>query len=154
MFSSKLIEEISARMRDVITNNPMQDVEKNMKIMLQGVFSKLDLVSREEFDIQKEVLIKTREKLSELENRLTEIEKALNPTPATETTAEVIETPTETVAEKTVEQPKTEITEEPSGDLLNDLHSAVADAPKDETPLVEVAKKPRGRAKKEQSSES
>ena len=49
-------------------------LEKNAKSLLAGFFSRLDLVSREEFDIQAQVLLRTREKLKALETRLDELE--------------------------------------------------------------------------------
>jgi hypothetical protein len=51
-----------------------QDIEKNIKAALTSTFAKLDLVTREEFDIQTEVLRRTREKLEALEQRVTELE--------------------------------------------------------------------------------
>jgi BMFP domain-containing protein YqiC len=54
-----------------------QDVEKNIKALLQGTFQKLDLVTREEFDVQTAVLARTREKLEALEKRLKDLEKHL-----------------------------------------------------------------------------
>jgi hypothetical protein len=52
-----------------------QDLEKNMRAVLQNAFQKLDLVTREEFDVQSKLLIRTREKLEALEKKLTELEK-------------------------------------------------------------------------------
>jgi ubiquinone biosynthesis accessory factor UbiK len=52
-----------------------QDLEKNIRALLQGTFQKLDLVTREEFDVQTAVLARTREKLEALEKRLQEWEK-------------------------------------------------------------------------------
>jgi len=51
------------------------DVEKNVKTALSGVFTKLDLVTREEFDVQAQVLLRTREKLEALEQRVAELEQ-------------------------------------------------------------------------------
>ena len=51
-----------------------QDVEKNIKAALTSTFAKLDLVTREEFEVQTEVLKRTREKLEALEKRLAELE--------------------------------------------------------------------------------
>jgi BMFP domain-containing protein YqiC len=50
-------------------------VEKNQKAMLSAFFARLDLVTREEFDIQRQVLLRTREKLERLEAKLAEIEQ-------------------------------------------------------------------------------
>lgn len=54
-----------------------QDLERNFKAMLQSAFERMDLVTREEFDLQSDVLKKTRGKLEELEQRLGELEKEL-----------------------------------------------------------------------------
>ncbi|HEX5056511.1 MAG TPA: accessory factor UbiK family protein [Gammaproteobacteria bacterium] len=54
-----------------------QDVEKNIRALLQGTFQKLDLVTREEFDVQTALLARTREKLEALEKRLQEWEKSI-----------------------------------------------------------------------------
>jgi BMFP domain-containing protein YqiC len=50
-------------------------VEKNLKAMLSAFFARLDLVTREEFDIQRQVLLRTREKLEKLEAQLAELEQ-------------------------------------------------------------------------------
>lgn len=73
-------QELNARMRELLAQSPAKDVEKNMRAMLAGFFDKLDLVTREEFDIQAKVLARTREKLTALEARLAEFEsKARHP---------------------------------------------------------------------------
>lgn len=74
-FKNKLFEEFSAKWAEVIEKSPVKDIEKNLKAMLTAIFEKLDLVTREEFDVQVEVLARTREKVSELEKMLVEIEK-------------------------------------------------------------------------------
>jgi BMFP domain-containing protein YqiC len=55
-----------------------KDVEKNLKSALQAAFSKMDLVSREEFDIQAELLSRTRALLEELEKKISEMEQTRN----------------------------------------------------------------------------
>lgn len=54
-----------------------QDLEKNLKTALQAGFSRMDLVTREEYDVQVALLQRTREKLAELEQQVTELEKQL-----------------------------------------------------------------------------
>lgn len=76
MINQKLFEEIGAKVSEVMASSPAKDVEKNVKAMLSSMFSKLDLVTREEFDVQKEVLLRTREKLGHLEERVAALEKA------------------------------------------------------------------------------
>ena len=56
-----------------------EDVEKNLKAALQSTFSNMDLVSREEFDIQAELLSRTRELLKELEKKISDLEQAKGP---------------------------------------------------------------------------
>jgi hypothetical protein len=57
-----------------MAQSPARDLEANLKAMAAGFFSRLDLVTREEFDVQREVLLRTREKLEQLEARLAQIE--------------------------------------------------------------------------------
>jgi len=77
--NEKLIDDISGRIKEVMARTPAADIERNMRAMLNSMFTRLDLVTREEFDIQSAVLARTREKLSALEARLAEIEKAVKP---------------------------------------------------------------------------
>ena len=79
MFGKNLFEEVTSKLGETIANSPAKDVEKNVKAMLGSAFNRMDLVTREEFDIQQQVLIKTRTKLVELEARLAKLEAAQNP---------------------------------------------------------------------------
>jgi BMFP domain-containing protein YqiC len=72
----QLIEELSAKLREALAKSPAGDLEKNIHALLQGAFTKLALVSREEFDVQTEVLRRTREKLDALEKKLAELERS------------------------------------------------------------------------------
>jgi BMFP domain-containing protein YqiC len=72
-----LFHDIQARMSDLLKNSPAKDVERNVKAMLSQGFSKLDLVTREEFDTQTQVLLRTRARLEELERRVAELEQKL-----------------------------------------------------------------------------
>ena len=74
MLNPKLLDEISAKIKDAIAQSPAKDIEKNLQAVLQSVFSRLNLVTREEFDVQQEVLLRTREKLAALEARVTAME--------------------------------------------------------------------------------
>ncbi|MEK9825700.1 MAG: accessory factor UbiK family protein [Methylotenera sp.] len=74
MLQSEKINEISNKIKEVVNSSPLGDVEKNLNALLKSVFTKMELVTREEFDVQAEVLRKTREKLTALEARLAEIE--------------------------------------------------------------------------------
>jgi ubiquinone biosynthesis accessory factor UbiK len=74
MNKPNFFDDMQARINEAIQNSPMKDVEKNVKAMLNQGFSKLDLVTREEFDIQTQVLAKTRARLEALEARVAELE--------------------------------------------------------------------------------
>ena len=74
MLNAKFIEEISSRLSAAANSSPTRDLEKNMRALLAQGFAKLDLVTREEFDVQAQVLARTREKLSALEARVAELE--------------------------------------------------------------------------------
>ncbi len=74
MLSQKLFDEISNKISETIAASPAKDLEKNVKAMMAATFSRMDLVTREEFDIQQEVLAQTRAQLTELERRLVQLE--------------------------------------------------------------------------------
>jgi hypothetical protein len=74
MIKQKLFDDFTARISEVMAASPAKDVEKNLKATLSGLLAKLDVVSREEFDVQAQVLARTREKLQELEARLVQLE--------------------------------------------------------------------------------
>ena len=73
--NEKLLTELSARLAALAANNPAKDLEKNFRGMLSSAFSKLDLVTREEYDVQTRLLARAKEKLAALEARIAEIEK-------------------------------------------------------------------------------
>ena len=75
MLNQKLLDEISKKVNDLVAQSPVKDVEKNLRVLLAGVFTRLDLVTRDEFDVQQEMLKRTREKLSVLEAKVAELEK-------------------------------------------------------------------------------
>ena len=77
MFNSEKINEISSKINEMIKSSPLADVEKNINALIQGAFTKMELVSREEFDVQTEVLRNTREKLVKLEATLAELEEKI-----------------------------------------------------------------------------
>jgi ubiquinone biosynthesis accessory factor UbiK len=77
MLNQKLLDEISTKINELVAQSPVKDVEQNMRILLSGVFTKLDLVTRDEFNVQQEMLIRTREKLTDLESIVTELENKL-----------------------------------------------------------------------------
>jgi len=74
MLKQKLTQEVAAKVSEVLALSPGRDMEKNLKAALSAWLAKLDLVTREEFDVQAQVLARTREKLQELEDRLARLE--------------------------------------------------------------------------------
>ncbi|MEO8302716.1 MAG: accessory factor UbiK family protein [Betaproteobacteria bacterium] len=80
MFTTKTLDEIAARIGKALENSPAKDIEKNFKAMLSSSLARLDVVPRAEFDVQAQVLLKTREKLEALERRLAELEARFPPT--------------------------------------------------------------------------
>jgi BMFP domain-containing protein YqiC len=74
MLNPKMLDDVSARISALMANTPAADIEKNMRALLSSLFGRLDLVTREEFDVQREVLARTREKLGQLEARIAELE--------------------------------------------------------------------------------
>jgi BMFP domain-containing protein YqiC len=81
MDMNSFFNELQSKINQAIKNSPAKDIEKNVKSMMTQGFSKLDLVTREEFDVQTQVLAKTRSKLEALEVRVAELEAGLNATP-------------------------------------------------------------------------
>ena len=79
MLGPKVFEELSSRLSALIAASPAADIEKNARALLSGFFTRLDLVSREEFDIQAQVLQRTREKLKALEERVARLEQPADP---------------------------------------------------------------------------
>jgi hypothetical protein len=74
MLNPKIIEDISSKLSAAANSSPARDIEKNMRALLTQGFAKLDLVTREEFDVQTQVLARTREKVTALEALVAELE--------------------------------------------------------------------------------
>ena len=75
MLDPKILEDIGDKMSTLLANSPAKDFEKNAKAAVSSLLAKLDVVTREEFDIQTQVLARTRQKLKELEARVEALEK-------------------------------------------------------------------------------
>jgi len=76
----KLLDDLARKLADAVPpglKDLKADLERNFRAMLQATLGKLDLVTREEFDVQTGVLARTRTKLEELSQRLAELETAL-----------------------------------------------------------------------------
>ena len=82
MIDPKKIEQIARQVHESMPKGIREfgeDVEKKIRQTLQAQLTRLDLVSREEFDVQTQVLLRTREKLALLEQRISELEARNNP---------------------------------------------------------------------------
>ena len=80
MFDPKMLDEVAQKLSSVLPSSlksVQEDVEQNFKTVLQNAFSKMDLVSREEFDVQTNVLSRTRAKVDAMEKQLSELEALL-----------------------------------------------------------------------------
>jgi BMFP domain-containing protein YqiC len=71
---NNIFADLQAKINEALENSPAKDLEKNVKALMTQGFNKLDLVTREDFDIQSQVLAKTREKLDALEKRVADLE--------------------------------------------------------------------------------
>ena len=75
---NNIFNDLQSKINEALESSPAKDLEKNVKALMAQGFSKLDLVTREEFDIQSQVLAKTREKLEALEQRVAALEAKQN----------------------------------------------------------------------------
>lgn len=73
------IQALAGKIGDVLKQSPAKDIEHNLKAGVASMLGKLDMVSREEFDVQTEVLLRTRAKLEALEARLAQLEQSAEP---------------------------------------------------------------------------
>lgn len=74
MLNSEALNDLSNKIKEILKNSPLSEANKNIHALIQGIFTKMELVSREEFDVQTEVLRNTRAKLVQLEAKLAELE--------------------------------------------------------------------------------
>jgi len=77
MINSQILNDLYNRIKEIVSSSPLADMENNINALIQGAFTKMELVSREEFDVQAEVLRNAREKLSLLEEKLAKLEAQL-----------------------------------------------------------------------------
>ena len=78
MSRTRILDDLSARISEFLAASPAKDVRKNVQALLSAAFAKLDLATRAELEIQAKVLARARDKLSELEARVAELESRLN----------------------------------------------------------------------------
>jgi len=74
VIDKRLFEDLSARIDEALRGSPAQDIEKNLKALLASWFDRMDLVLREDFDVQSKLLERAQVKLAELEARIAELE--------------------------------------------------------------------------------
>jgi ubiquinone biosynthesis accessory factor UbiK len=73
----KILNDVTERIRELLAASPAADLDKNLRAMLTGLFARLDLVTREEFDVQRQVLLRTREQLAKLELEIAALEQKI-----------------------------------------------------------------------------
>ncbi len=74
MIDRRLFDDLGERINEAFRNSPAQDFEKNLRALLASWFDRMDLVLREDFDVQKKLLEGAQAKLAELEARISELE--------------------------------------------------------------------------------
>ena len=74
MADTRLLDEMDRRLREILARSPAADLEKNLRALMQSALGRLDLVTREEYDVQREVLARARARLEELEAKVAELE--------------------------------------------------------------------------------
>jgi len=77
MFKKNEIQNLSNKVKTLVKNSPISDIEDNINALLKSTFTNMDLINREEYDVQIEVLKKTRAKVEALETKIKDIEKKL-----------------------------------------------------------------------------
>lgn len=79
MQQNRFFEELSAKISALLAESPAKDAEKNLRALLASFFARLDLVTREEFDVQSRLLARSREQITTLEARVAELEARSKP---------------------------------------------------------------------------
>ena len=74
MIDRRFIDDLNERVAEALRSSPAADLERNLKALLAGWFDRLQLVSREDFDVQRKILERAQEKLAQLEKRISELE--------------------------------------------------------------------------------
>ena len=78
MSAPKILDEFANKFSELLAQSPPKDLEKNPKALMAGAFSRMELVTHEEFEVQREVLARTRERLAQLETKVAELEARSN----------------------------------------------------------------------------
>jgi BMFP domain-containing protein YqiC len=74
MDKAHILEDLQQRIAALLSSSPAADIQKNLKALLMQQFARLELVTQEEFELQRQVLARTREKLEALEARVVQLE--------------------------------------------------------------------------------
>lgn len=75
MTDRKGVDDLIERIREALRNSPAQDIERNLRALLSGWFDRMDLVLREDFEVQRKLLEQAQAKLAALEKRVSELEQ-------------------------------------------------------------------------------
>jgi BMFP domain-containing protein YqiC len=76
LVSNDKIRELSFKIKELIESSPISELETNIHALIQGMLTKMELVSREEFDIQTALLARTQQQLRVLEEKISTLEQA------------------------------------------------------------------------------
>jgi ubiquinone biosynthesis accessory factor UbiK len=76
LFSNEKIKELSIKIKQLIDSSPISELETNIHALIQGMLTKMELVSRDEFDIQSALLARTQQQLRVLEEKISTLEQA------------------------------------------------------------------------------
>ena len=74
MLGYKFFEEVGAKISEAIATSPAKDIEKNIRAILSATLSRLNFVTREEFNLQQESIINTREQIDQLRAQLNQLD--------------------------------------------------------------------------------
>ena len=81
MSDRRFFDDLSERINEALRNSPAQDIERNLRALLAGWFDRMDLVTRQDFEVQRKLLEAALEKLATLEQRLNDLERRGGGTP-------------------------------------------------------------------------
>ncbi|MFH4355078.1 MAG: accessory factor UbiK family protein [Neisseriaceae bacterium] len=95
--SRALLEELTFKLSELVKNSPAKDIEKNLKYFLSSVLSRMDLVTRDEFELQQAQLRKASETIRHLEERLDKLENASGKAARTSVKASTLPVPKDVI---------------------------------------------------------
>ena len=78
MQQNRLFEELSGKISALLAQSPAKDAERNLRALLASFFARLELVTREEFDVQARLLARSREQINALEARVVQLEAGVS----------------------------------------------------------------------------